>query len=165
MYKKIMVPLDGSELAECVFPHIRSFIDTGHAGEFVFVRVVDPVVQAFSGPYVTGSYLTERMRKLSKQIEEERKAKAADYLERAAKQFELPGASIHTVTLVGDPANSLVEYAEAGEVDLILIASHGRSGISRWIRGSVADRILHAAKVPVLIVGACDAVQMIKKVA
>jgi len=55
---------------------------------------------------------------------------------------------------LGSVADSLVDFAEAGGIDLIVIATHGRSGVSRWVRGSVADRVLRASRVPVLMVRA-----------
>ena len=54
--------------------------------------------------------------------------------------------------VTGRAADNLADFAAKNEVDLIIIATHGRSGISRWIWGSVADRILHSSSVPVLIV-------------
>ena len=55
---------------------------------------------------------------------------------------------------MGSVADKLIDYAEANEVDMILMATHGRSGVSRWVRGSIADRILRASRVPVLMVRA-----------
>ena len=55
---------------------------------------------------------------------------------------------------MGSVADKLIDYAEAHEVDMILMATHGRSGVSRWVRGSIADRILRASRVPVLMVRA-----------
>ena len=56
--------------------------------------------------------------------------------------------------LEGNPAHTLAEYAEKNQFDLLVIATHGRSGVSRWVWGSVADRILRSACVPVLMVRA-----------
>ena len=58
----------------------------------------------------------------------------------------------------GDVVGELVDYAEKNEVDLIIIATHGRSGVSRWVWGSIADRILRAARMPVLMVRSPDSV-------
>ena len=59
-----------------------------------------------------------------------------------------------TSVLVGPVADKLVDYVDANEIDLVLIATHGRSGISRWVRGSIADRVLRSARAPVLMVRA-----------
>ena len=61
---------------------------------------------------------------------------------------------MQTVVVVGKVADTLVDCTEANNNDLILIATHGRSGVSRWVRGSIADRILRAASIPVLMVRA-----------
>jgi nucleotide-binding universal stress UspA family protein len=59
-----------------------------------------------------------------------------------------------TKVLAGKAADSLIDYSEANDIDLILMATHGRSGVGRWIRGSMADRILRASRAPVLMVRA-----------
>ena len=59
-----------------------------------------------------------------------------------------------TEVIAGNVADSLIDYAEDNDIDLILIATHGRSGVSRWVRGSIADRILRASRIPVLMVRA-----------
>jgi len=56
--------------------------------------------------------------------------------------------------LVGNVSDSLVDYVDANEIDLVLIATHGRSGLSRWVRGSIADRVLRSSRAPVLMVRA-----------
>jgi nucleotide-binding universal stress UspA family protein len=56
--------------------------------------------------------------------------------------------------LSGREAESLVDFVEANGIEMIIIATHGRSGVSRWVRGSIADRILRASRVPVLMVRA-----------
>ncbi len=58
--------------------------------------------------------------------------------------------------LVGQVADRLVDYIDANKIDLVLIATHGRSGISRWVRGSVADKVLRSSHAPVLMVRADD---------
>ena len=70
------------------------------------------------------------------------------------EQLKPNGVELQPQVLAGKPAESLIDYAEANKIDLILIATHGRSGVSRWVRGSIADRILRASKVPVLMVRA-----------
>ncbi len=58
------------------------------------------------------------------------------------------------MVIVGEVADSLIDYSEANDIDLILIATHGRSEVSRWVRGSIADRILRASQIPVVMVRA-----------
>ena len=161
MFKNIMVPLDGSELAECVLPHVQAFISGCRVETIVFVRVVEPAPLAYKGAYVTnkGAYVTskEDLQKLdanTKKIEAERKNKATEYLKVVVSQLKPDGVKFQTEVLSGRVAESLVDYAEAKAVELILIATHGRSGVSRWVRGSIADRILRSARAPALMVRA-----------
>ena len=70
------------------------------------------------------------------------------------KRLEKNGGQIRADVIVGRVADSLADYADKSGFDLILIATHGRSGVSRWVWGSVADRILHAATIPILMVRA-----------
>jgi nucleotide-binding universal stress UspA family protein len=148
MYKKILVPLDGSTLAECVLPHVTSFRDRFPESRFDFVRVVEPIAMYLNQETYSGS-----VDKL-KVMESARTSNAKEYLSRVLEMFPNDGAKFNTEILVGRAADKLAEYAENNEVDLIIIATHGRSGVRRWVRGSVADRILHFSHVPVLMVRA-----------
>lgn len=79
---------------------------------------------------------------------------AQRYLYRIGKRLEAKGLKIKTAVLVGNPAEEITNYAAYYECDLIIIASHGRSGISRWAYGSVADRVFRSSCVPILMVRA-----------
>ena len=149
MFKKIMVPLDGSELAECVIPYIEGFIGQGEVEAIVFVRVVRPVISPASfNDSIT--YIPEDWNKL----ESEKKFSAEKYLKKVVSRLRHNGVKFQTEVLVGRIGDSLIDYIKANDFDLIVIATHGRSGLSRWVRGSVADKILSASNVPVLMVRA-----------
>ena len=83
-----------------------------------------------------------------------RKSAATDYLNQVAKQLKQEGTTVQAKVIVGRVTESLIDCAEQNDVDLILAATHGRSGVTRWVRGSVADKILRSANVPVLMVRA-----------
>jgi nucleotide-binding universal stress UspA family protein len=87
-----------------------------------------------------------------------RQKAADDYLAKLADSLNHPGTEFFGVVLEGNPVAMLTDYATNNAVDLIVIASHGRSGISRWVMGSVAERIVRTACVPVLMIRApgCD---------
>lgn len=143
-----MVPLDGSKLAECVLPHVQAIASGCGVVEVVLVRVVPPVtIPAGDTGYVFNAAQL-------KEFEESQLAEAKGYLSQVASQLKLNGANIRTESLKGDPANQLAEYAQKNNFDLIVIASHGRSGISRWVWGSVTDKVLRSACVPVMMVRA-----------
>lgn len=154
MYKKIMVPLDGSELAECVLPQVETFITGCQVGAIVLVRVIEPAALTYKGAYVTSADDLKKIDVNTRKIEEERKNNAAEYLQGVVSRLKLDGVKCQTEVISGKVAESLVDYVEANGVDLIIIATHGRSGVSRWVRGSIADRILRASRVPVLMVRA-----------
>ena len=148
MYEKIMVPLDGSELAECVLPHVEGFIKGCHVSNVVFVRVVEPI----TAPVGIGNVYIGREE--SRERESTRKSAVKDYLNQIVDRLKHEGTELHSEVLVGRVADSLADYTEKNDIDLILIATHGRSGVTRWVRGSVADKILRYSNVPVLMVRA-----------
>ena len=146
MYKKIMVPLDGSELGECVLPHVEAFIKGFNISNVILVRVVEPEV-SYRGEYsIDPKIVAER--------ESDRKSSAKDYLNHVVNRLKHEGTALHAEVIVGRVAERLIDYTEENDIDLILIATHGRSGVSRWVRGSIADKILRSANVPVLMVRA-----------
>ena len=147
IYRKVMVPLDGSELAECVLPHVKALAAVSHPGGIIFVRVVEP----FKTPSVTGFDISAVT---FERIEKEQRADAKKYLQRIVKRFDKDSISTRAELLYGFAAEELTDYASKNAVDLIVIATHGRSGISRWVWGSVADRLLRSACVPIMMVRA-----------
>ena len=158
MYKKILVPLDGSKLAECVLPHVEE-LAKGCGTEHVILvsvteriegyRVMENQTQTLGDQLSPGArerLVPEAVGKLERQ--------ALRYLGKIAKTLEAKGIKVLTEVLLGKPAEEITLYATNEKCDLITMASHGRSGPSRWARGSVADKILRASSVPVLIIRA-----------
>ncbi len=146
MYKKIMVPLDGSELAECVLPHIETLTKGGGVREVIFVRVAPP----FELTPVRGEpwFNEEQMAR----IDAGNKKVAIDYLDQMMSRLDYGKINVKAEVLTGKAAESLADYAVKNAVDLIVIATHGRSGMSRWVMGGVSDRIIRSSCVPVLTV-------------
>jgi nucleotide-binding universal stress UspA family protein len=79
---------------------------------------------------------------------------AANYLTQVAGRLDQGGASVHSNVITGRVEDRIIDYAKEEKVDLIIMATHGRSGVSRWVRGSVADKVLRMAHIPVLMVRA-----------
>lgn len=146
MYQKILVPLDGSELAECVLPHVESIAKGCSVGSVVFLRVLDTYM-----PSAAHAYLSES---LKQEMEEGNEKAAKEYLDEVVGRVKLNGIEVQKQLIAGRVAESIAEYATKNDVDLIAIATHGRSGVSRWAWGSVADRVLRSACVPILMVRA-----------
>lgn len=147
MYQHIMVPLDGSELAECVLPHVEALAIGCNVSRVTLVRVVTPL--HLYGGAESGLPPEERQR-----VEADSMDVARAYLDRMVTRLADMGVSAQAEVLFGNIIDSLVDYASKNGVDLIILATHGRSGVSRWVWGSVADRTLRAAPVPVLMVRA-----------
>ena len=147
MYQKIMVPLDGSELAECVLPHVEAIAGGCQVKDIIFVRVVEPL--HLRGGVETGFSPEERQR-----LEAESMDVARNYLNQVISRSKYDEIGARSEVLFGTVTDTLADYAENNDIDLIIIATHGRSGISRWVWGGVADRLLRSACVPVLIVRA-----------
>jgi nucleotide-binding universal stress UspA family protein len=148
MYKKILVPLDGSELAECVLPHVESIAKGCGVQNVVFLRVVEPFHMPVSG--VGAGFSEEDMKRMNS----ENRAAAENYLSQLANRTKYDGVNVQAQVISGRAAESIADYATKNAIDLITIATHGRSGVSRWVWGSVADRVIRSACVPVLMVRA-----------
>ncbi|MBI4267969.1 MAG: universal stress protein [Chloroflexi bacterium] len=149
MYKKIMVPLDGSELAECVLPHLETVTKGCKAHpEVRLVQAVEPLSIPY-GREVAKFTTLEQV----KVFETHQKVEAEKYLKGIVARLEKVGIKA-TADVIYDGKAGLVlsEYVVKNDVDLVIIATHGRSGISRWVWGSVADRLIRTSCVPVLVV-------------
>jgi len=148
MYTKILVPLDGSELAECVLPQVEAITTGCQVSTVEFVRVAEPI------EILDGESRLALNEEQWRQFEKNRITDAEQYLAQLVQRLDFKGAQLETKVLIGKAADTLADYADKNDFDLIVIATHGRSGISRWVWGSVAERILRSACVPVLMVRA-----------
>jgi len=144
MYEKILVALDGSALAEEVLPHVAG-IATRTDSEVILLRVAAPVRPTAVDVVAVMPVDTEQE---MKRIADE----CLSYLEGAADRLRSAGLKVKTAVQFGDPAEQIVDFARDNGVGLIAMSTHGRSGISRWVYGSVADRVLRAATVPILLI-------------
>ena len=122
-------------------------------GNSYFCKVVEPTHYSTLSS-TAGPQFSETFHKNAKMMEEEEKSSAAKYLKEVTSRVKQGGVEYKTDVLVGKVADSLAHYVDANEIDLVLIATHGRSGISRWVRGSIADRVLRSSRAPVLMVRA-----------
>ena len=143
MYQKIMVPLDGSELAECVLPHVTAVADSVNPPNVVLVRVIEPYLVPYGDSDDFSFKVIELERQAEDSVDKQHLEVAAAYLDRIADGLKIKG-KVEKVVLLGKPASALVDYASQNDVDLVLISTHGRSGVKRWLRGSVAEHILQS---------------------
>jgi nucleotide-binding universal stress UspA family protein len=140
--RRVLVPLDGSKLAEQVLPTILP-IATALECEVTLFRVL---VVDTAGPLTGRWYLPQNSRF------ETADQDARSYLERLANHIKEQGVRVSTAIQVGPVAKSIIDYVEGHDVDLIAMCTHGRTGIARWALGSVADRLLRAGDKPILLV-------------
>jgi nucleotide-binding universal stress UspA family protein len=164
MYKKILVPLDGSKLAECALPHVETLAKGSDTAEVVLVSVTERVQArrtSESPSQSVPSTLTgwwepnlPPVQRLVPEVFGKKEKQAQRYLDRIAKKLAAEGLNVSTEVLLWKPADAIVAYAKESECDLIVMASHGRSGPSRWAYGSVADKVLRGTCIPVLMVRA-----------
>jgi nucleotide-binding universal stress UspA family protein len=150
MYKKIMVPLDGSQLAECIFPHLEIVVKGCQiAPEVVLVQVVEPITIPY-GRYVSQYSSMEQI----KTFQTHQETEAKEYLDKTITYLRSIGINAKTDIIHGKASEALSDYANKNKIDLVVMATHGRSGVSRFVWGSVADRLLRSLCVPVLMVRA-----------
>jgi nucleotide-binding universal stress UspA family protein len=150
MYQHIMVPLDGSELAECVLSHVEMLAKGYNIPKITLIRVVTPL-KLYSG-LDYGGFEASLSGNQIQQLEDENIKIATEYLAKQVSRLTAQGINTEAKVVFGLVSVELTEFAEKNKVDLIIIATHGRSGITRWVWGSVADKILKTSKVPVLMV-------------
>jgi nucleotide-binding universal stress UspA family protein len=142
VYKKILVPLDGSDLSESILDHVVTIALGCCVPEVVLVRVREPL-----DPTVMETLDA----KIAAELDEAYREDAASYLDKIAEILKGKGIDAKAEVLAGNPAEEIIKYARSSGVDLIIMSTHGRSGISRWVLGSVADRVIRHSSVPVLI--------------
>ncbi len=145
MYKRILVPLDGSHRAEAIIAHVEELASVLGA-EVVFVQVLEPTA-ALVTPYDMVPYFDAE--------EAERRRQDADlYLRGILGRFRDKGLQAREVVVQGPVVRSILDVAEREDADLIAMASHGRSGLARVFYGSVAAGVLQQADRPLLIIRA-----------
>jgi nucleotide-binding universal stress UspA family protein len=145
MYRHILVPLDGSALAEQVLPHVHALAANEGTTRVTLLRAVPPVFTTsvdYSGMLATTAGDTLET------LEEE----AREYLEKIAGEFRTEGYTVGVEISAMPAADAILDFADNQQVDLITIATHGRSGISRWVFGSITQKVVQTAPVPVLVI-------------
>jgi len=150
MYGKMLVPLDGSKLSECVLPHVEELARGCHVAEIVLLRVCEPPTVPADYPASLPENWDDHVSSMNKFARQQ----CSLYLDEMESKLKARGFSVKTDSRLGDPAEEIVDYASKNGVDLIVMASHGRTGVARWALGSVAERVFRATCVPVLMVRA-----------
>lgn len=146
MYREILVTLDGSELAEGALPHAIA-LQKAFSARLTLLLVLEPSV-AYVQPALGGMVVDATI------VVDEEVHTGRDYLDGITSRLSGEGMSVQGVIRDGDPASEICDYAAENEIDMIVMCTHGRSGIKRWVYGSVADKVLRSASTPVLLIRA-----------
>lgn len=144
-FKHILVPLDGSELAELALVDAFALAKLIQA-EVTVLQVIPPIGDIIEIDERHPIFLDEQWAVT--------RARSQQYLGNICQRVGCEGLSVHTVVEMGSPAETIIDYAHKHLIDLIVMATHGRSGLKRWAYGSVADKVLRGADHPVLLVRA-----------
>lgn len=144
MFKRILVPLDGSKFAEAALPQAQMLAEcSGSDGSIELLRVA---VHPSSYVYVADPTALAN-------LYDSDLAHCQDYLKQVASRLtETALTPVSTAVLEGPVADAVLDYAETSGADLIVMSTHGRSGMERWLLGSVAEKVVRGAKMPVLLV-------------
>ena len=145
MYAHILVPLDGSSLAEEALPHAEALARVFHS-RITLMSCVEPYV--ISLPMVPTPVPAYDIEMDLDALTKDR----AEYLNTIREELVKKGLSVDIEAHRGRAADEILRFADEKSVDLIVMTTHGRSGIGRFIYGSAAERVLHAAKTPVLLI-------------
>lgn len=136
MFKKILVPLDGSPLAAKIIPQVIELAKT-HQAEVTLLHVCYTEFGEASPGTMTAAAAQEAK-------------KCEAFLGQIAKQFEAQGVKVTATCVEGSPAREIIGYAAANHLDLIAMATHGKGEVA-WVLGSVAEKVVTHAKTPVLL--------------
>lgn len=140
MYQKVLVPLDGSDLAECALPEVMKMARGGVVGEVILLNVIDI-------PYFG---IAESLDMLK--VRDALLIRAQEYLSGIQSQLDKEGLNVKDVVLEGKTAQTIINYSKEHAVDLLVIATHGYTGMKQLMLGSIALKVLHGSHVPVLLI-------------
>jgi nucleotide-binding universal stress UspA family protein len=149
MYQKILVPVDGSEYSECALPHVEAVAAGCSVPKVILLRVIEPLSAQVISAYMEAGPAGATM---LNQAEEQHAEDAKKNVDKLATQLKKKGIAAEAVTVNGAAPDAIMDYIAHAGVDLVIMTTHGRSGITRWAMGSVADRVIRNSPVPVLIV-------------
>ena len=143
MYKKILVPLDGSELSQRALVQAEQMAK-GFGSEIILFEVV-PFMPIYGSPELVTPLI----------VDEKQRESVERYLANLAGELKEKGFKVSTMVKTGQQvALEIIDYAKERNVDLIAMCTHGRSGITRWVLGSVTLKVLTRAETPVLLIRA-----------
>ncbi len=144
--RKILVPLDGSQFAEGVIPYVEG-LAKGMDSEVILITANEPL-QVPDIVRHTAGFDGEKYEELTVRMEKQAKR----YLSKKESALRDKGVNVSSTSLWGQPTQTILQYAEDNSVSLIVLSTHGFSGITKWAYGSIAAKIIERASRPVLMI-------------
>lgn len=141
MYKKILVPLDGSPLAEAVLPHAQALAKSEGA-EIVLLRV----------PVIPTTEFISRDPAIIAKIVDDMEKETVEYIDFEVAKLNNEGAKASGLTREGSIPDTIIEVARETQADVIAMSTHGRSGLQRLLMGSVAEQVVSISPIPVMLI-------------
>jgi nucleotide-binding universal stress UspA family protein len=163
----ILVPLDGSRLAEQVLPHVEVLAPLLGASVCLLHVVPTSAHITMVGDSILGFFGVdeppERYDQRERRVWEIERQRAESYLEPRAARLRAAGLDVAIAVRLGQPAETIVEAAKHWHANFIAMATHGASGLRRWALGSVADKVVQASTTPVLVVRGAEGAREVPK--
>jgi nucleotide-binding universal stress UspA family protein len=142
LYQKILILLDGSDLAECTLEHAKAVIKGCNVSDVTVFRAIEP----FSALSI--SALAEAAGDNLKRVMEQSEQETQEYVARVKNNLEAQGIASKAITVKGRAAEEILNYAEKNGIDLIVMSTHGRSGLSRFLFVRAAEKVSRHSLVP-----------------
>lgn len=147
MYRRILLSLDGSAMAEQALP-----VAVDHAKKFQSVLYLIRVINPLKKSYTTGMATLSAIEKAEEQL----RIIAEEYLDGIANKLQEDNVEVNIATRIGVPYKEIISFSDQNNIDLIVMCTRGESGFTRWMLGSNTDYVIRGAKVPVLAVPAME---------
>jgi nucleotide-binding universal stress UspA family protein len=141
MLHRIVVGLDGSPLAESILPYVSTLAKGLHAD--ITLLLVNELPDELD---------IREHQPVLEQVVQRSEEQAKSYLQKIAQQLGREGLRVQTAVATGDAATEIITCAQRDSAGLIALATHGRSGMQRWLYGSIAERVVRTSRTPVLLV-------------
>jgi nucleotide-binding universal stress UspA family protein len=148
MYKKVLVPLDGSGLAECALSHVKNLVQNGVVEDVTILNVFSvPVALLGAGGEISQGVVDVNA------LDEQMRYGSLKYLADVKSRLESEGVKVKTESLEGSrAAETISDYVQKNGIDLVILATHGYTGLKKLMFGSVALEILHNSHAPIFLV-------------
>lgn len=143
MLKKLLIPLDGSLIAERALKTAVALAAGVADHELILLRVIEAPISLLS-------------KTVSKKVRQQQCDRGQNYLRAIRQSYMKFDVKIQPLVIEGDPASVIIDTAVAENVDLIVMSTHGRSGIARWMFGSVAEKVLQSVPCPIMTIRSED---------